>query len=90
MRQELPCQKVNKYFKPKERPYLPQDMHLVPETAPTELLDMDSAQEEAANKEFLIGCLCVGIVPPKQDIPTWQAVHTLVSIANVPLQRVGF
>ena len=65
-------------------------MHLVPETAPTELLDMDSTREEAANKEFLIGCLCVGIVPRKQDTPIWQAVHTLVSISNVPLQRVGF
>ena len=29
-------------------------------------------------------------MPPNQDTPLWQAVHTLVSKAIVPLSRVGF
>ena len=39
-------------------------MYLVPETASIELLDMDSAIEKEANREFLIRNLRVGVVPP--------------------------
>ena len=91
IREELPCQKVSKYFKPKERPNLPPDMKLVPETTgETEILDIEKARSDAELREFLITCLRVGIVPPNQDTPLWQAVHTLVSKAIVPLSRVGF
>ena len=31
-----------------------------------------------------------GVIPPTEDTPLWQAVHTLISSAIVPLSRVGF
>ena len=89
IRKELACQKVSQYIKPKERPNLSGNMKIVPETTgQTEILDMKKARSDAELKEFLITCLRVGVFPPYQDTPLWQAVHTLVSKAIVPLSRV--
>ena len=51
---------------------------------------MNKARSDAEQREFLITCLRVGVFPQSQDTPLWQAVHTLVSTAIVPLSRVGF
>ena len=89
IRSELVCQKVQKYFKPKERPSLPENMIIVSESKKPNILDLSSARRSATEKEFLISCLRVGISPVSMNTPIWQATHTLISDKNVPLMRVG-
>ena len=84
----LPCQVVPSYNKPTVRPSLPDDMALYPENRQVEQLDMDGARTLSKKREFAISLLRLGLSP--QDPLIWQGVHTLVSSAIVPLQRVGF
>ena len=87
---KLPCQQVQPYPKPTERPSLPNDMKLHPENVQLDILDMKTARETAAKREFLITLLRVGLNRNTEETPIWSAVHTLVSSSTVPLMRVGF
>ena len=88
LRTKLPCHEVPSHIKPLVRPALSHDMLLHPENKQATLLDMQTARNVAAKRDFVVSCIRIGSSAENPQI--WAAVHTLVSSAVVPMMRVGF